>query len=179
MTALMIGSTAAATVGTLYQADVAKNQARYQAQVADQNRVLADKAADDALERGKEEEARHYLRLRQMLGEQKAGFAASGVDTGFGSAADIQAETLALGEDDAQTIRENATREAQGYRISAANYGSEAAAQRAQASAAGTAGLFNAGATILSGATQFGQYRAQYGKPSGSKSGAFHAHGFR
>jgi hypothetical protein len=88
-----------------------------QAALADYNASVAELQAKDAVERGAEEEARFRSQVRGAVGSQRAGFAASNVDVGFGSAVDVQADAAYLGELDALTIKNNATREAWGYQV--------------------------------------------------------------
>jgi hypothetical protein len=93
--------------------------AESQADLADFNADVADVQAADALARGRTEESRFRSQVRSLIGSQRAGFAASNVDVGFGSAVDVTADAARLGELDALTIRTNAAREAWGYEVSA------------------------------------------------------------
>jgi hypothetical protein len=65
-----------------------------------------------------------------MVGTQRAGQAAGGVDVGYGSTVDVQADAKYLGELDAQTIRQNAQREAWGYKVTAVDYRKQAEVTR-------------------------------------------------
>jgi hypothetical protein len=76
----------------------------------------------DAIARGAEAEGRSRSQTKQILGTQRAGYAGQGVDVGTGSAVDVAADTTALGELDAMTIRNNAKREAYGYQVQAAGF---------------------------------------------------------
>jgi len=87
------------------------------AALTDYNAQVADLKAKDALERGAEEESRFRASVRDMVGKQRTGFAGANIDVGFGSAADVQADTAYLGELDARTIRVNAMREAWGFQV--------------------------------------------------------------
>lgn len=101
-----------------------------EAQVSDYNASVADLQALDATQRGAEEESRFRTSVRGIIGQQRAGQAASGVDVGFGSAVDVQADAAMLGELDALTIRNNAAREAWGYQVQAADLRKRAAITR-------------------------------------------------
>jgi len=96
--------------------------AESQAELSDYNAAVADLQAQDAIQRGQEEESRYRQGVRTMLGSQRAGFAASNVSVAYGSAVDVQADTAYLGELDALTIRTNAGREAWGYQVAAVDY---------------------------------------------------------
>ena len=97
----------------------AKKSSESQAGLADYNAQVAELQAQDAVERGKEEEGKFRSQVRGAVGQQRAGIAANGVDVGFGSAVDVQADAAYLGELDALTIRNNAAREAWGYKVEA------------------------------------------------------------
>ena len=158
---LAIVGTAVAAAGSIVSGVNQNQQAKYQAKIATQNAALDRKAAQDAMERGSIEEARQYRKTSQVLGAQRAALAANGLDTTFGSAADIQTDTETLGWEDAQTIRNNAVREATGFEISASNNVGKAASSRAAGKAALIGGFFDAGSTILSGASQVKKLKAQ------------------
>jgi hypothetical protein len=83
------------------------------------NAKIADLQAKDAVERGAESESRYRTQVRGAIGTARAGFAAQGVDVGFGSPVDVQADEAYLGELDALSIRNNAQREAWGFRMEA------------------------------------------------------------
>lgn len=81
------------------------------------NGWLADRQAQDARARGEEEVARGRRRAGAIRGAQRAAYAGQGVDVGAGSAADIQDETDFLAKLDEIVTRNNAAREAWGYRV--------------------------------------------------------------
>lgn len=106
--------------------EASRRRGEYEAQVAANNAELADRLADDALARGEIAEKQHRLKLAQIRGQQRAGLAASGQVVDQGSAADLVSDTAKFGELDALTIRNNAEREALGYRTRAYNFQTEA-----------------------------------------------------
>jgi hypothetical protein len=118
---------------------------KYANAVAQQNARFADQAASDAIRRGREEAAIHRSRVRQVIGSQKAGFAAAGVETESGSALDVLSDTALLGELDALTIENNAAREAWGLRTQGFNYLAQGRLARLQ-------GRYGAAGTAISGA---------------------------
>lgn len=153
-------STAAGFAGQLkqqeasqQQANQAQAQAVYQAQVARQNEAVAQRQAADALQRGLVAEMSRRTQLRQQLGSQLARLAGQGTDL-EGSPADILGDTAAAGEQDAMTLRSNASREAYGYRLRAMGFGGEAALLAARTGNAASAGsTLGAGASLLAGAS--------------------------
>lgn len=101
------------------QASASSAQGQYQKAVLKHNASMADAEAQDAVDRGQVAEQRQRLATRQTIGSSRASLAAQGVDVSSGSAADVQASEAGLGELDALTIRNNAAREAWGYKVQA------------------------------------------------------------
>lgn len=157
---LAVAGTAVAAAGSIVSGVNQSRQYSYQAKIAQQNAALDRKAAEDARARGAIEEARQYRKNAQLLGAQRAALAANGLEVDFGSAADLQTDTKTIGWEDAQTIRENAIRESKGYEISASNNVGKAASAKAAGSAAMIGSIFDAGSTILSGASQVRKLQA-------------------
>lgn len=108
-------------VGTGISAGASHAAGRYNRNVANQNAAIAELQARDALQRGAEEEGMLRERIRGALGTARVAFAGQGVDVAVGSAVDVQASIADAGERDALTIRNNAAREAWGYRVQAVN----------------------------------------------------------
>jgi hypothetical protein len=138
-------SLAASAAGAGYAAYGQHRAGQYQAAVAEQNASLAEKAAVDAENRGRTEEAQHRMKVRSLIGQQKAGYGASGVLVDTGSPLDALADTAYIGEQDALTIRRNAAMEAWGLRTQSGNFRAEGRLSKLQ-------GNYGAGATLLQGA---------------------------
>lgn len=149
-------STAVGVYGQLQAGQAQAGQARYQAQVAENNRVIAEQQARDAEMRGQLAEDARREQARAIIGRQRTALAANGVLVDSGSALDITGDTAAQGEVDALTLRANAAREAYGYRAQGTNFLADAGLQRARADAAIPASMVGAGATLLSGAGTVG-----------------------
>ena len=149
-------STAVGVYGQVQSGAAAAGQARYQAQVAENNRVIAEQQARDAEMRGQMAEDARRQQTRMLIGRQRTALAANGMLVDDGSALDITGDTAAQGEIDALTLRANAAREAYGYRAQGTNFMADAGLQRARSAAAGPAALVGAGATLLSGAGTVG-----------------------
>lgn len=154
VTALTIGSTLMGGAGAIQQGQAQAASARYNAQVAEMNARMADRAAKDALERGKLEEQKQREKTAQIIGQQRAGMAANGLDLSFGSPLDTLVDTATLGELDALTIRANTYREERDIRQQGANYRGQAGMYRAGASSALSGGYLNAAGTLLGGGSR-------------------------
>lgn len=142
-----MGATAAIiTIGTaLYSANGQHNAGVAAQDQANWNADVRSKQAQDALDRGYNTERRYQIGVNQNIGAQRAGFAAQGVEVGDGSALQVAQDTAAIGELDRLTIRNNAAREAWGYRVGETNF-------RGQGANALMQGNQQAAGTILTGA---------------------------
>lgn len=90
--------------------------------IYDQNASFAERQAQDAEQRGEIDAGRMRRKTEQVIGAQRTSLAAQGVDVNRGSALDVQADAAYLGELDALTIKNNAAKEAWGFRVQAADY---------------------------------------------------------
>jgi hypothetical protein len=131
--AVAVAGAGAAGYSAYTQGESAKNTARAQAQVANNNKVTADGLADDSRKKGKIEEDNYRRRLEIIKGKQRSIYSGSGVVVDEGSPLDILGETAALGEVDALTIRRNAERDAYGFESQGLNFASQAQIYGAQA----------------------------------------------
>ena len=133
------------------QANALDRAGAYERAGYDQNAQFAEDQAADAIARGKEAELRQRTATRQFRGSQRAGLGAQGIALDSGSALDVQEETVALGELDALTIRNNARREAYGYRVQAGDLRRQG--QLAELSARNQAGALRTASygTLLTG----------------------------
>lgn len=120
-------------MGSRDQAQGQQDSYNYQAQVAQNNATMAEYQARDVLERGQREEQNRRLKTAAMFGDQRAQLAANGIDLGEGSATDLLVTTKFMGENDALTVRNNAARDAWGYRNKAKGFLDEEAMKRATA----------------------------------------------
>lgn len=149
-----------ATIGILAGAGLnVASQQQQAAGVLDQSRFdmqLAELAATDATTRGDMAASERARRSRQIVSAQRAALGASGIELDSGTPANLQADEAYLSALDEHTIRNNAAREAWGYRtqsslnqLAARN---DAANTRAQSYG-----------TLLTGATNaYGIYRSSH-----------------
>jgi len=151
-----------------------EREAAYQGSLLEQNASVAEAQAADAIARGAQDTYQHRAGVRRLIGAQRAAIGASGVDLGTGSALDVQMDAARLGELDELTIRNNAAREAWGFKVEAANYrnqailGKYAAKNQAQ-------GLRNESwGTLLSGAASVASmYSSNSLRPRVTRSGGY------
>jgi len=163
---MLAASTALSAGSMIVQGVNAKKMGAYENAQAQENAKAAENQAHDARERGKKTVADHYRQVAALRSKQNAGFASLGLDVGLGAPADIIGDTDFFGNQDADILRDNIDREAQGFQIDAANYRASGAMAKAKGSAAFTSSLISAGGTILDGASQIGAHNYKNKKPA-------------
>jgi|6_EtaG_2_1085325.scaffolds.fasta_scaffold01903_5 hypothetical protein len=104
------------------QASAINDEGDYQKSIFDINARFAEVNAKDAIKRGDKEAIALKKQAKRLIGSQRASLAAQGVDIETGSALDIQEDTAVLAQDDVMTIKNNAWKEALGYRVEAFNF---------------------------------------------------------
>lgn len=142
--------------GAVDQSQAKKDAYAEQAEMARQNKVLADMQAKDALERGVFTGQAHRRKVDQFKGNQIASMAARGLDLGGGSAADVLASTDIMAEYDAKTINDNAKKEAEGYRMMGKNYQANASLLNNRAGRENP--LFSGASSLLTNASKVSDY---------------------
>lgn len=146
-----IAGSVAAVVGAFASAQAQRDELAWQAEVAQINAAAAASSARTALQLGQRQVQAQQLRTGKVRDAQTAGFAANGVDIGFGSAARTRASTEIMGEIDANAIAADAVRQAFGYRSQGTNYRAQGVMLRSASGAvnpmmsAATTGLTSAG----------------------------------
>ena len=150
--AAVAGLSAAAIgqAGSYIQAYGQWEEGEQNARAAQRNRFLSELSAGDALQRGEQDAGRLRMAATQAIGAQKVAAGASGVDTDSKSTLDIMSDTRLVSELDAQTIRNNAAREAWGYKVQGMAYGDQARQARARAQREVTGTLLGGFARTLS-----------------------------
>ena len=119
----------------------------YNAKVAGYNAKVANAQAADALVRGEQEVTTARRKGSAVIGAQRAALAAQGVEVNTDTASQLQEDTARATAEDVVTIRNNAKREAWGYKVQATNY-------KAQARLARYEGVTGAAGTLLGGGAQ-------------------------
>jgi hypothetical protein len=123
---------------------------QYQAQVADNNATMANWQAQDALKRGVSAVNNSQIKTSQLQGTQRASLAARGIDLSQGSALDILSDTSFMGQIDANTLKDNAAKEAWAYNTQASNASANAELLRMRAGNINPAGDMTS--SLLTGA---------------------------
>ncbi len=158
---LVVASTALTAAGQWQSALYASRTARYQSQVAQQNKALEREGAQDAIAQGQEQQRQLGREVAGRVGAQEARLAGNNVDITQGSAARLLDDTRMIGREDSEALSENIRRQVKSQQISAWNYESESRTAKAEAKQAKTAGMFSVGSTFLGGATQYAKFKAR------------------
>ena len=143
--------TGASFIGQIRAGQAAQAQANFQAQIARNNQIIAQRNADDARDRGKIAADLQRQKNAQLRAKQKTTLAANNVLIGQDAALQLEEDTAAIGELDALTIQSNAEREALGFEAQGAGFGAEASLQGLVGDNARSSSFLKAGSSLLSG----------------------------
>ena len=105
----------------IQQSKAIKAQAKYQQQMADTNAKMAELQGSEALRRGEKEAQQIKKQGQRVIGAQRVALAAQGINLDEGTALELQQDTAQQAARDAVTTRNNAYREAWGYKVEALN----------------------------------------------------------
>lgn len=159
---LAAASAGMAIAGGIAKGNAEKNAGNAALSAAQQNKLAADRAADDALVRGEFEAGKVQAKAEQMVGEQRVGYASQGVVVDQGTALQTQVDTAGMAAIDMETVRSNARREAWGLRVQGINFLNEGIRSKNAADSAATAsiigGAAQAAGTLGSGLAQSGAF---------------------
>lgn len=138
-------------VGMIMQGAAQAKADKYQAAVAENNRIIAEQNAVYELQAGQTEEQGQRMKTGQVISQAKAEQGASGIDAATGSAVKVRQTTATIGELDALTIRDNAERRAYGYRAEGVNFQAQAGLYKMQAQSDMMGGIFSGLGSIIGG----------------------------
>lgn len=150
---VMIAATVASGVMTAAaqrrNAIAQSQQSHYQAAVARNNQIAAEHAARDAEARGRQTAADIRRKQSAVTGAQRAQLAAAGVDVSSGTALSLTEETAGLAAQDIAVARNNAAREALGFRNQGSNFNAEVGLRQSAGANALASGNAAATGTLL------------------------------
>ena len=132
-----VGSLFIGMMGAYRQSQAAQAQARYQAQVAANNRIIAQQNADRIRQNMGQAEDEQRQRIAQTKSSARAAMGASGFlvdDTEDSTFSLIQQDIMELGEYDILKLRDNYEQEARTAEIQGVNYQAQAGLYNLQAS---------------------------------------------
>ena len=163
----MVASAAMQGVQASSQSAAQQNAADYNAQIANNNAIIASQQRSTTLQQGELEAQNAMRKQASITGDQRAQMSANGIDLTQGSAQDILASTKFLGGLDVNTIQSNAARQAWGYSVQGMNDKSAANLEtwRANSINPSQIGGMAAGTSILS---SIGSAATSYAGKAGS-----------
>lgn len=136
MGGLSVGMAVGQAIGGVYGAWKGGKTLDYvmkkQAQIAENNRQMAQLSAESALAQGAAQVAQITYRAGQIKAKQRVGYARAGVAIGEGSSAEVMASTDVMKELDAGTARMNALATSWGFKNAALQANAQSAIYRAQ-----------------------------------------------
>jgi hypothetical protein len=127
----------------------AKNQAAFQAAVLRNNKLLADQAAEQALDKGRVQAQAKQVETAGVIGAQAATFAGRGIVVNQDSVLEMALDASRIGKLDEIQIINNAKLEAQALKLQGANFAMQAKAAKAAGRDALLAGILGAGGTLI------------------------------
>ncbi|HEC0388884.1 hypothetical protein PX122_28290 [Pseudomonas aeruginosa] len=152
--ALAPAAAAASVGGGILSAYSQIQQGKDAVRTANRQQAYLNRQARQVLDQGEFEDAQLYEQGRQIVGAQRAGFAANGVDVNSGSASRVQESTMNQVAMDAEQVRRNAFNQAFGL-VTQGNEGIR------QARADYRTRRLNAFSSLLTGGSQaYGNYKA-------------------
>lgn len=143
-------------VSTVQRMQTDQGQADYTSQVNRNNAKTAEYAAADAARRGELDAQRVQRNTSQMVGAQRAGYAAKGLDVSEGTPGDVIDQTNFFGQADANTARYNAKLDAYGKTVQAQNFNSAAGAASYNGSQAVTGDLLSGASSVANSWYMYG-----------------------
>ena len=141
--------------GAQQQASAQADAARYQAQVARNNQIIATQNAAYTAQAGASRAQAQDFKNRAILGGIEAAQGASGLDIEGDSSRRVRDSAARIGRLDTETLYNNALLQSSGQMAQGSNFASEAGLRDAEARNAQSAGLMRGFTSLLGGATSF------------------------
>jgi hypothetical protein len=155
-------SAAMAGYGAHSQGQAQKQSYRYQAQMDRYNQQIAEHQAKDAEAMGQQDRERLRERYAKLKGEGRANFAAGNIMLGSGTPQHWEDEADYLYSWDDAALRDNAAKDAWGFRTQGVAYGNQSRLSLLSGKHAGHAGGLGAGTSLLGGASSVSDRYIQY-----------------
>ena len=166
-TAFSIVSGIIGFIGSQQKSNAEQQQAAFNAQVARNNEILAQRQAEDAVRRGEAAAAKQGEQTRQFKARQRTALAGGGIQVGVGSALDLSTDVSAVGREEEAIIRRNAEREALGFRTQGMNFAASAELAVLRGEQSRRAAGINALGTLLTVGSTFSQSSLFNKRPTG------------
>lgn len=159
-----IAGTAFSAFGAFEGMQAQSQAAAYQAQVAQNNAIIAQQNATHALEAGQSNSEQKSLQGAAEIGAIKAAQAGAGVDVNSGSALDVQSSQRDLNKLATLNTENQAQLAAYGYRAQATSYQAQSGLDTLESQDAADSSYFKLAGGLLGGASSLG---GAFGSTSG------------
>jgi hypothetical protein len=143
-------------IGTIEQGQATSNAAAYQAQVAQNNAIIAEQNATYASNAGLAQAAATSMKGASDFAKVKTAQAANNIDVNTGSAVNVQASERETNVLNSETVLNNAELQAYGYRAAATGYKATAGLEEEEAAQAPIGAIIGATGNLLSNASAVG-----------------------
>lgn len=155
-------------IGAIQQGSAQAASAKYQAQVARNNQIVAEQNARYAVAAGESRAQSRDFKNRAVIGAITAAQGASGLSLDSPASREIRESSEQLGRLDTATIMQDAMLTARSQETQASNFGAQAGLYDLTAANARTASYGSAFSSLLSGASSFSDKWLRYQSPSPS-----------
>lgn len=171
-----VGSAVVSASGAISRGNAQQDAANYQAQIARNNAISAERNAQYATEAGAEQGLIQSMKGASKLAAIKTKQAANGVDINRGSAVDVREGEAEGSQLDVQTIQHNALLKAYGYRTQAVSDEAQAGLDVKEGAADVTASRYEAVGGLLGAASSVaGKWGSSIGGGGGGTDGGLYA----
>lgn len=172
----LVGSVASGLfgfMGAMQQGEAAAGAARYQAQVARNNEIIATNNAQYAAQAGANRAQAQDLKNRAVMGQIEAAQGASGIDFGSETSEDVRRSARALGRLDTQTLYNNALLNVRNAQAQATGFRAQAGLDEFEARNAKSGAMLKGLGSLLGGATSFADKWQSYSNKGVAGFGGF------
>lgn len=150
-------------LGSLFSGGAQKNAYNYQAQVAANNKVIADRNAQYAVASGETEAQISGMKTRAQIGGITAAQGASGLDVNSGSGVAVRESEAEIGSFNQMMIRANARKQAYGYEVEGMNQQAQERMSRQAGKNAMTAGIIGGASSVVGAASSVSDKWLKFG----------------
>lgn len=149
-------------LGAMQQGEAASQSAKYQAQVARNNEIIATNNAQYAAESGAARAQAQDFKNRAALGELESQQAASGLDLESGSNADVRRGARNVARLDTETLYNNALLQVRGAQAQGVGFKAQAGLDELEGRNAQSAAMTRGFGSLLGGASSFSDKWLRY-----------------
>lgn len=156
--ALAVAATAFQAVNAYSQGQQQKQTAKANANIALQNAEIADRASQDALQRGADAASQEKIKARIANATLRTQAAAGGLLADTGTPMDLQTQNTGAGELNSLIVSNNAQRESYGFKLQKVGAINQANLFKTEAKTAGINSILAGTSALVTGAANYGNF---------------------